>query len=610
MKFTRISNLLSLLLLIILVQGNDDNSLSVQPSADDHCHPWSFYNHTNKQCECYSNAYTDYIVKCTEHGTLLRYGYCMTFKEGDGFYVGQCKYFDLTKYHISDTVNYIKLPDDVSDLNEYMCTPLNRKNESDMCGECMEGYGISVASVTPVINRCEKCSDSSWLHLVGYLFLEFLQVVVTYCVILIFRIKFTSSPLIVLMLYCQMQELAFRLSSSAVTILNPKISTFWGIQIALCGVFNLDIWRYTIPAFCTSSIKTKVAYLSYVPFIYLLLLLILCAGVCIKLYSKNIRPIIWLWSKLNGLLSHINVRWDTVIDTFATIFFLSYSNLVFTSIWTTYAILPKVIWNAKNVSVVADFRAYLDPSTKYLDGEHLTFVIVSFLITYMLVLPLPILLALYPIKCFRSLFFRCPVVSCHMGTINTFLDKFYYCYRDGLNGGRDMRSFVSFYYFVHWLTLILTIALSLPQRLFVNITDIMFSVMAILIAVVQPYKKPYMNIADTLVLANLGLFFHLLDQCRWQITVSSTETCYILLSLVNTIVPVAVIVAIGYRVFVLLKKSMSCCRQNIGDIQDEDLVDQTSFLCETPDHLLDSEQHNQENKYGSTERVLAQSYPI
>ena len=65
----------------------------------------------------------------------------------------------------------------------------------------------------------------------------------------------------------------------------------------------------------------------------------------------------------------------------------------------------------------------------------------------------------------------------------------------------------------------------------------------------------------------------------------------------------------------ILKKS-PCCRQSIRDIQD--LVDQTSFsldmdeICEIPDHLLHSEwHHRQENSYyGSTEQVLAQSYPI
>ena len=619
MKYT--SNLLLLLsLLIILVQGNGHNSLLVLPSTDVRCRPWSFYNHINKQCECYSNVHTDNIVKCTEHSVFLRYGFCMTFREEEnGFYVGQCKYFDLSKYNTSDTVNYIRLPDNVSDLNEYMCTPLNRKRESDVCGECIEGYGVSVASITPVINMCEKCSDSYWLNLIGYLLLELLQVVVTYCVILIFRVKFTSSPLIVLVLYCQMQEVAFRLTSNAVTVLNSRISTFWGVQIALCGIVNLDIWQYIIPAFCTSSLKNfKVAYLSYVPFIYLLLLLVF-TGVCIKLHSKSIRPIIWLWSKLNGILTRINVKWDTIIDTFATIFFLSYTNLVFTSIWITYAILPKVIFNAKNFSVVADLRVYLDPNTKYLVGEHLTLV-TSFLITYIIVLPLPILLALYPIGCFRSLLFRSPIISRHMGTINTFLDKYYYCYRDGLDGGRDMRSFISFYYFVHWLILALsTIELPLPG-LFVNMTDIVFAVISVLIAIVRPYKKTYMNTVDTLVLANLGIFFHFLDQCRWQTTVSATETCYILLSLINTIVPLAVIIAIGYRVFILLKKS-SCCRQNIRDIDGEELIDQSIFNLniddanETPvqDHniiILHSEQYSQENNYGSTERFLTQSYPI
>ena len=182
-----------------------------------------------------------------------------------------------------------------------------------------------------------------------------------------------------------------------------------------------------------------------------------------------------------------------------------------------------------------------------------------------------------------------------------------------------MRSFVSFYYFVHWLILALsTIELPLPG-LFVNMTDIVFAVIGVLIAVVRPYKKTYMNVVDTLILANLGIFFHFLDQCRWQPTVSSTETCYVLLSLINMIVPLAVIIAIGYRVFILLKKS-SCCRQNIRDIDGEELVHESSFnlniddASETPvpDHniILHSEQYSQENNYGSTERFLAQSYPI
>ena len=80
------------------------------------------------------------------------------------------------------------------------------------------------------------------------------------------------------------------------------------------------------------------------------------------------------------------------------------------------------------------------------------------------------------------------------------------------------------------------------------------------------------------------------------------------------------IIAIGYRVFILLKKS-SCCRQNIRDIDSEELIDQNSFNLNiddanetpVPDHnivILHSEQYSQENNYGSAEPFLTQSYPI
>ena len=589
-------SILSFLTTVILVRGNENSS----SSADEHmhCHPWSFYNHISKQCECYSNAYTDDIVKCTEHGVLLRYGFCMTFKEGDGFYVGQCNYFDLSKYNISDTVNYISLPGNVSYLNHYMCALLN--SEGPLCGQCKDGYGHTITSVG---NTCEKCyNDLYWLApLLGYLFLELLHVIVMYFVLLLIRVRFSSAPLMIFILYCQMQEFVYRTVN---VTLDANIALYWRVLIAFYGIFNLNFFQYIIPPFCVSpSLKAyQVVFLDYIPVIYLLLLLIL-TRVCIKLHSNNFRPIMWLWKKLNRVLVHINARWDKIVDAFVTVFLLSYTNLVFTSIST--AILPLMVWNAKNFSVEEKSHVYLDPDIEYYSEEHLPFVFISSLITFLVVLPLPVVLALYPIKCFRSLLFRFPIVSRHMGNINTFLEKIYYCYRDGLDGGRDMRSFAPLYYFVYWLLFALNVVAQLLQ-LVVNIYAILFAMVGFLIAIVRPYKRTFMNVADTLILANLSLFFQLLGVCSWQKTFPSTETCYILFSLINTMVPFAVIIVIGYRVFILLKKS-SCCRQNITDIQDDELVDQNSFNLNRGDareisgHLLHSEQHNQENNYGSFE---------
>jgi hypothetical protein len=69
----------------------------------------------------------------------------------------------------------------------------------------------------------------------------------------------------------------------------------------------------------------------------------------------------------------------------------------------------------------------------------------------------PLILALYPIRSIRNLLFKCPVGSRAITAINIFVQKFYSCYRDKIEGGRDMRSFVSTYFFLRLLASLVTI---------------------------------------------------------------------------------------------------------------------------------------------------------
>ena len=401
------------------MQGNN-NSLSGLPSTDDQCPPWSFYNRTNKRCECYSrlNAYTDDIVKCTENGILLRVGFCMTFKERDGFYIGLCNYFDLSKYNVSDTVNYISLPRNVSELNKYICAPL-KLIEKEYCvvnvlmgidtpSHLLLQWEIPVESVMAtspgLYTYFSSCFKWLWCISVFY-----------------FRNKFNRAPLMVFVLHSQIQVSSYLALSNI--ILDANIALLWRVLIVFYGIFNLDFFRYILPAFCVSpSLKAfQVAFLDYILLVYLLLLFVF-TWICIKLHSKHARLIVWLCNKLNQLLVHINARWDKLVDVFVIVLFLSFASLVFTSIWI--AIPHLVVWNAKNFSVEQQFHVYLDLDIEYYNGEHLPFILVSSFITYIIILPLPILLALYPIKCFRSLLFRWPIISRHMSTINVFLTNF------------------------------------------------------------------------------------------------------------------------------------------------------------------------------------------
>ena len=150
---------------------------------------------------------------------------------------------------------------------------------------------------------------------------------------------------------------------------------------------------------------------------------------------------------------------NTMIDGFATFSLLLYAKLMFISINT--ALRPVVTWNANNFSVQSSWCLFSKPNVEFVNTNHLPFIILSSIVT-VFILIFPILLALYPIAAFRSLLFRYKIISRRMGAINMFLDKFYSCFRDGIDGGRGMRSFVSIYCFIYWLIF----GLSIIQELF------------------------------------------------------------------------------------------------------------------------------------------------
>ena len=87
----------------------------------------------------------------------------------------------------------------------------------------------------------------------------------------------------------------------------------------------------------------------------------------------------------------------------------------------------------------------VDHSVEFGGIYHLSFAVPGILIPAIFIILLPLVLILYPTRIFR----KC-LSKCHLNyfTINILLDKVYGCYRDGLDGGRDMRSFSSLYFII------------------------------------------------------------------------------------------------------------------------------------------------------------------
>ena len=605
----KVSLFLCLAISVVCCHQSEESTGSTESQMDegDQCPPWYFFNTSSSQCECYSSPSTDHIVKCTEQAVLLKSGYCMTHKDGEGLFVSLCNYFEITRYNLSNEDGYISLPNNISELNDYMCGPLNRKGV--LCSECINGFGPSITSIG---HTCSNCSTSAWYGVPLYLFLEFVPITVFYFIVLFFRINATSAPMIAFVFYCQIGVSSFLIMSNRYLFNTSLTYHFLNILITFYGIWNLDFFRYIIPPFCVSPhIKSiHITFLYYISAFYPLCLIAI-TWICIELYSRNFKFVVWLWSKVKGCLLKTNAKLDvnnTMIDVFATFFLLSYAKLVFTSFRT---ISYGITINAYNFTEKKILHVKSDQSIGYFSTEHLPFAIASTTIIVFLILPLPLLLALFPINAFRTLLFKCGLGNRPMAALNLFLDKFYSCYRDGLDGGRDMRSFVS----VHFVLRVLGNYLSVDEILVdlsFSIVILLYFVSCILFAIVRPYKRQYMNVVDTLIFANMALLSLVLDKYSGQRSNSNSSSAFYEISgsVLSTIPLLAITGIILYRIFKKqLMKLLCCtrlCNSNILIVAEDteasvilDGIDDP----ELPDRMLHPECYVGQPSYGSTEQT-------
>ena len=494
------------------------------------------YNNETKQCKCPSSLFDrNDVLKCANGRALLRYNYCMTYKEEmRTISVSFCTYFDHSNYNISEP-GYIDLPDNISELNDYMCGPMNRKGI--LCSECIDGYGPSVTSLH---FRCSDCTNA-WYRVPLYLLLELVPVTVFYLIVLIFQLNITSAPMPSFVFYSNIILIA--LNFNLVALDRSSYYTLWKILAISYGIWSLDFFRYAIPPFCIAP-KLQIIHILYLQSVSTIFPLILMAiiWICFELHSRDYKIMVWLWKLLNRVFfKHINVKWNskrTVVDALATFFLLSFSKV------TQILLLPLFPLRVDNLnntdlSSSVSFISLTDPSVNFVSKEHLPLAVISITIFIFIIFPLVVLIALYPIQSFRSLLFKC-LPKRSKGPLNMFVEKFYSCYRDGLDGRRDMRSLASLYFFMVLFTHTLCSSFLTVNYLF--LVAILFGGCSLLIANVQPYKKKFMSVIDSLILANLALSSTVLDKNIYSMSF------FQLVAGISTLIP-----ALGLFCFVIYK---------------------------------------------------------
>ena len=444
---------------------------------------------------------------CLNNEPILALGYCATFNEDTRILsVSACPYHQIDGYDVlvNKHIRYIILPRNLSQLDHYMCGPLNRKGL--VCSQCADGFGPSVTSIG---YKCVNCTNV-WYHVPLFLLLELVPITVFYLIILVFQISVTSPPMPCFIMYAQLVVIAIDYNVWLFKHITPDSNhSNWDYRLdikivtTLYGLFNLDFFRYNVlPPFCLSSRLDPIdvaAILGYVSALYPIILIILTWS-CVELHGHNFKPLVFMWRPFHKCFIRFRRKWNTksdLIDVFITFSLLSYNKLLFQMLLISYS---SPVMNIKESGDIFRTYAVLGTSSKSVHRYLLLFAqgLTSVLFN---ILPL-LLLFFYPSRIFRSCQSK---LRLNFIAVDTFIDKVYGCYRNGLEGGSDMRRFASLYFFLR------LVVCSLPRLAdftsksihhFYFIGTFMLTI-TLVVALARPYKKTYMTILDVVFLSTL-----------------------------------------------------------------------------------------------------------
>jgi hypothetical protein len=177
-------------------------------------------------------------MKCTGNTVQLGIGYCTTVDKNGTIFAIKCPYFQFEGHNLG----YIFIPDNVSELNDYKCGPMNRKGF--LCEDCVDGFAVSFTSMG---HKCSNCTDA-WYGIPLYLLIELAPITVFYLIILIFQVHITSSPMTCFIFCCQLFQ--FVLVNDRPPPIMPYYAHEYNILFKnndfFYGLWNLDFLRYTL----------------------------------------------------------------------------------------------------------------------------------------------------------------------------------------------------------------------------------------------------------------------------------------------------------------------------------------------------------------------------
>ena len=520
------------------------------------CPPW--YSQTEPgKCKCRKTPLLS-SLQCNDEGAhqggLLQLGHFMSYdKSEEKCIIGLCPYCqfkgpNVTKY------GYIQLPDNVSELNSYLCQVLNRTGP--MCHRCIPGFG---PSLTAVKFQCTNCTTNAWYGTLLFLLVEFVPITIFYLLILAFRIHITSAPMTCFIAFSQtvLMHCVYNRTDEKINFIMSVIdSRIVQVVLVVYSAINLEFLHYIVPPFCISNKlhDVHIILLGYLTALYPLCLVCL-SWVCVELHDRNFRLFVLLWKPFHRCCVRLRKGWNPkndLIDVFASFFLLSYSKILYQSLFLIGCGISVSFNESGNPKEIL-FAKCFDPSLSCNDVGHLKVTIPSLIVLVLFNILPGLLLVLYPIRIFRACLSKCRLDGI---AITIFVNKFHGCYRDGLNGGRDMRSLSGLYFLLRLYILIYYLLPFIDIVASPWIYNAFFLVVtSLFLAYNRPYVKEYMNVLDVLMFVNAIIICLLLS-------LNLSMTCaYVVVGFILLPVLVFMLIFVFKTIFKVHQKfAIWCCR--------------------------------------------------
>ena len=511
---------------------------STQCTDDSTCPTW-FTCNSQKSCECENRDDGAIVCDNEKQISAVLNCYCVTYDGVSGYtFVGASFYTCYTTRAKEEIKRYYHRLPEVPEMlmNNSACTPFHRTGL--LCGDCEEGYSPLVLSYNL---SCVKCPDGhkNWWK---FILAGFVPLTLFYFFILFFSINITSSYLHGVVWFCQCISIpAFARSTLLGLIMEGSM---WQQKVLkafsmFLTVWNLDFFYTLIPDICLNISTVQTLALEYLIALYPYVLIMLTYFI-IQLHDKNFMPIVIAWRPFKKALTVFRMSWDvhtSVIDSFATFFFLSYMKIV--SISADLLIPTTINQLGSNESKLG---LYYSPTVAYFGDQHLPYAILAIVILIIFVFIPTITIILYPFKLFQKFLALFPF-NWHF--LHAFIDSIQGCYKDGTEPGTYDCRWFSAVILIHRPVQFIIYGLTLSSMFYIY-TAIILTLLLIMMINIEPFKKVTFKYFSTDI-----TFFFLFTVCYIAMvgrqvsaieTVTSIYTVLAILAILSALLPFLYIV--------------------------------------------------------------------